>query len=154
MRTKVGFAAAAMLVLGLTACSGAGGSGDAAASHNKPVNVQVKVSKSTFGEILTDEKNRTLYAFTKDKDGTSACGDDCIATWPALTASKATAGDGLDKGLLKNIDRTEGAKQAAYGDWPLYYYVGDANPGEVNGQGVDGEWFVVRPDGKLIKSKS
>lgn len=38
-----------------------------------------------------------------------------------------------------------------YGDWPLYYYVGDTVPGDVNGQGLDGEWFAVAPDGKLVR---
>ena len=39
-----------------------------------------------------------------------------------------------------------------YNNWPLYYYVGDVGPGDVDGQGVDGVWFVVGADGKLIKA--
>ncbi|MGW2850241.1 hypothetical protein ACWC5G_36810, partial [Streptomyces sp. NPDC001274] len=41
-----------------------------------------------------------------------------------------------------------------YGDWPLYYYVGDMGPGDVNGQGLDGEWFAVSPDGKLVRESA
>ena len=30
---------------------------------------------------------------------------------------------------------------------PLYIFAGDAAPGDVNGQGSGGVWFVVAPDG-------
>ncbi|MEZ0115722.1 putative lipoprotein with Yx(FWY)xxD motif [Catenulispora sp. EB89] len=35
--------------------------------------------------------------------------------------------------------------------WPLYYYVRDTAAGDVDGQCVDGVWFAVGADGKLIK---
>ena len=38
------------------------------------------------------------------------------------------------------------------GDWPLYYFAGDTAPGETNGQGVGGVWWVVAPDGTLIET--
>jgi predicted lipoprotein with Yx(FWY)xxD motif len=34
---------------------------------------------------------------------------------------------------------------------PPYYYVRDTAVGDVDGQGVDGVWFAVGADGKLIK---
>ncbi|MEU8530479.1 hypothetical protein AB0C77_33560 [Streptomyces sp. NPDC048629] len=113
----------------------------------------VKVAASPLGPILVDDSGRTLYGFTKDKPGAgTACDADCIAVWPALTSSRdVTAGDGANASLLKETKLGEGAEQAVYGDWPLYYYVGDATPGDVNGQGLDGEWFVIAADGKLIK---
>ena len=42
-------------------------------------------------------------------------------------------------------------KQLKMGKWPLYAFSGDAAQGDVNGQGSGGSWFVVAPDGKLIK---
>ncbi|MFV0126723.1 hypothetical protein ACLGI4_03230 [Streptomyces sp. HMX112] len=113
----------------------------------------VQVADSDLGRVLTDLSGRTLYAFTKDKDRTSACGAECVAVWPALTAPSAVdAGEGIDSDLLRGTERTGGVIQATYGEWPLYYYVGDVAPGDVNGQGVDGEWFAVAPDGKLIRT--
>ncbi|MET7747739.1 hypothetical protein [Micromonospora sp. NPDC005367] len=53
---------------------------------------------------------------------------------------------------LSQTDRAAGTNQATYGDWPLYYYVGDLGPGDVDGQGVDGVWFVVGADGKIIRT--
>ncbi|GGZ52328.1 hypothetical protein GCM10010387_53260 [Streptomyces inusitatus] len=114
----------------------------------------VKVADSPLGKILVDGAGRTLYAFTKDraKAGDSACDADCVAVWPALTATRGLEpGPGLRPALLTETKLAEGAEQAVYGDWPLYYYVGDATAGEVNGQGLDGVWFTVAPDGKLVR---
>lgn len=157
MRTHLVLGAAA-LTLSLAACGG-GGSADHKAEHDKAPAasagnaVSVKVSQSSLGPILTDQTGRTLYAFTNDKNGSSSCTANCIATWPALISRGAvTAGSGTDKALLGQTKRAEGTAQATYGDWPLYYYVGDMNPGDVDGQNVDGVWFVVGANGKLIRS--
>ena len=34
--------------------------------------------------------------------------------------------------------------------WPLYYYSGDKTPGDTNGQGVGGVWWVLTPAGDPI----
>ncbi|WP_319679782.1 hypothetical protein [Streptomyces sp. AK02-01A] len=114
--------------------------------------VSIKVADSEYGRILVDQSGRTLYGFTRDKARASSCGTDCVAVWPALTSeTAATAGEGTSKALLRKTVRTAGVTQVTYGDWPLYYYVGDVVPGDVNGQALDGEWFVVSPDAKLDK---
>jgi predicted lipoprotein with Yx(FWY)xxD motif len=150
----------AALTIGLAACGGGSGSDKAAkpaanagAGQAAAGSASVKVSTSSLGSILTDQSGRTLYAFTNDKGGTSSCTAGCIATWPALASKKkVTAAAGVNPALLKETKRAEGTSQATYGDWPLYYYVGDMGPGDVDGQGVDGVWFVVGADGKLIKT--
>ena len=35
-------------------------------------------------------------------------------------------------------------------DLPLYYWASDNAPGDVSGQGVQGVWFVVAPDGSML----
>jgi predicted lipoprotein with Yx(FWY)xxD motif len=113
----------------------------------------VKVGQSSLGPILTDLEGRTLYAFAKDKDqGSSTCDQDCLASWPALTSDQDfEAKDGAEAELLTATKRTDGVEQAKYGVWPLYYYAGDQGPGDIDGQNVDGVWFVLGADGKLIK---
>jgi predicted lipoprotein with Yx(FWY)xxD motif len=37
-----------------------------------------------------------------------------------------------------------------YKGWPLYYYAGDASPGDVNGDGLNNLWFVAKPDYSLM----
>jgi predicted lipoprotein with Yx(FWY)xxD motif len=114
-----------------------------------PVKAEVKIAQSDLGPILVDQSGRTLYAFTKDENASSACDADCIAVWPALTAQSAVeAKDGADTKLVSQIEESS---QAVYGKWPLYYYVGDKVAGDLNGQGVDDEWFAIAPDGKLVK---
>ncbi|GAB2835855.1 hypothetical protein GCM10027176_45220 [Actinoallomurus bryophytorum] len=144
----------AVLATGLAACGGGGG-GHEPGGHAAPAGAGVTVSQSSLGPILTDRSGRTLYAFTNDKNGGSSCSGQCIASWPALVSGKAvTAGAGTQKALLGETKRAEGTLQATYGTWPLYYYAGDMNPGDVDGQGVDDVWYVVGADGKLIKRAS
>ncbi|WUI01305.1 hypothetical protein OHR68_05635 [Spirillospora sp. NBC_00431] len=156
MRAHI-FLLGAIAVTGLAGCGGGSGGehpgsghGQAAKKAGEPAGI--KVSSSEIGPIITDASGRSLYAFTKDKAGASVCEGECIATWPALAGkAKIALGDGVDRSLVRHSQRSEGTFQATYGDWPLYYYAGDARPGDLDGQGVDGEWFVVGADGKLIK---
>ncbi len=151
MRTVKILIAAAAVVAATAGCTT-----HTAAPQAKPetqTGVRVEVAQSSLGPILTDQNGRTLYAFTNDKNGTSSCTGDCIATWPALASKQEPAvGPGAAKALLSQTARAEGTVQATYGNWPLYYYVGDVGPGDVDGQGVDDAWFVVGADGKLIKT--
>ena len=161
MRTVIALLGGAALVAGVAGCGNAGHTAQPAAAK-PPAAVQgetaqgavrVEVAQSSLGPILADQNGRTLYAFTNDKGGTSSCTGQCIATWPALVSRKPVdAGAGTDKALVARTTRAEGTEQATYGDWPLYYYVGDVGPGDVDGQGVDGVWFVVGADGKLIRT--
>ncbi|MDT7782999.1 MAG: hypothetical protein QOF58_1418 [Pseudonocardiales bacterium] len=129
----------------VTAC-GSEPAGDAA-PHAEAV--AVKVAQSDLGPILVDQAGRTLYAFTKDENKPDACDADCIAVWPAFTSeSTVEAGEGADAKLIGTTEET----QAVYGKWRMYYYVGDAAAGDLNGQGVDDEWFAVAPDGGLVRA--
>jgi predicted lipoprotein with Yx(FWY)xxD motif len=110
------------------------------------------VASSKLGDILVDGDGRTLYAFTKDKDGESSCYGDCAVTWPALTVQgDPAAGDGVESSLLATAERKDGSAQVTYKGMPLYYFSGDQQPGDANGQGVGGSWFTVAPDGALVR---
>lgn len=101
--------------------------------------VEAPVKKS--GDILVSESGMTLYVFDKDTvAGKSACNGPCIALWPALTA----AADAKPAGAYTVITRDDGAKQWAYKDKPLYFWVKDQKPGDRTGDGVNGIWHVVK----------
>ncbi|BFU42561.1 hypothetical protein [Krasilnikovia sp. MM14-A1004] len=149
----------AVLAVGAVACSGpsaktASKSSTAVINGTTPAApTGLQFADSAIGSILVDQNGRSLYGFTADKAGTSSCTGTCIATWPALTSEKpVTAGTGVETSLLTTVSRAESASQAVYGGWPLYYYAGDLGPGDIDGQGVDGTWFVIGRDGKLIKA--
>jgi predicted lipoprotein with Yx(FWY)xxD motif len=110
----------------------------------------VEVATTELGDILVDGDGRTLYLFLNDDQGPSTCYDDCAANWPPLTTD-ATAGDGVDTGLLGTAARDDGTEQVTYDGWPLYHFVADTAPGDVNGQGVIDRWFVVSPEGEPVQ---
>jgi len=109
------------------------------------------LADSSLGKIVVDGSGRTLYAFTKDTEGTSTCLDACANAWPPAIVTGDLAVQGLDQSLFTTVPRPDGSMQLKMGKWPLYIFSGDAAPGDVNGQGSGGSWFVVGQDGKLIK---
>lgn len=100
---------------------------------------------STFGSILTDDKGHTLYFFSVDADGQSGCSGNCLLKWP-IYSDTALSTDASINADLDVITRSDGKMQVTYKGWPLYYYVGDTQAGDVNGDGVGGIWFVAKPD--------
>ena len=69
--------------------------------------------------------------------------------WPPLLATgKPTAGVGLTVSKLATITRSDGTRQITYNGHPLYLFVKDHKPGDVNGQGVTAfgaAWFALSP---------
>jgi predicted lipoprotein with Yx(FWY)xxD motif/plastocyanin len=111
-------------------------------------------SHADLGEILVDSGGRTLYMFDSDERGAGAstCSGGCAESWPPLTvAGDPTAGDGVTAPLT-TFGRGDGSTQVAANGWPLYYFASDGAPGDVNGQGVGGVWWVLRPDGTPVRS--
>jgi plastocyanin/predicted lipoprotein with Yx(FWY)xxD motif len=100
-----------------------------------------------FGTILTDPNGMTLYTWAADVDGVSTCYDNCAVAWPPYLSTEGMieAPVGLP-GSLGLVERNDGTWQVAYEGWPLYYFVRDTAPGEVNGNGSMGFgalWSVV-----------
>src|SRR6266513_3346897 len=113
------------------------------------------VKSSSFGRVLFDGRGFVLYAFTRDKNGRSACYGACAKAWPVYYA-KATlrAGTGIKRSLIGTTKRRDGRRQITYGGRPLYYYVGDTRAGQILCQNVvefGGTWLIVRPGGKLVR---
>ena len=108
-------------------------------------------SDPTLGDYFTDAEGRTLYLYTKDTElFTSACTGDCLTNWPPVpgaTGRLTLPSGGL--GELALMDGNDGQTQLAYNGIPLYYFAGDAEPGQLNGQGVGGVWWIVKPGAQL-----
>jgi predicted lipoprotein with Yx(FWY)xxD motif len=111
--------------------------------------VNLNVSKNAaLGSYLTDESGFTLYYYKNDTARASHCSGDCLQTWPGVMTSAAPiASDPSITGKLGWINRPDGGMQVTYNDMPLYYYSKDNKPGDTNGQGAGGQWFVVPPAG-------
>src|SRR5215208_2731796 len=98
------------------------------------------------GSFLTDREGNALYLFTPDTTpGESTCYDDCATAWPPLAPSEGMNLPAGVPGELSTVERTDGTQQVAYNDIPLYYFADDEQPGDINGQGLGGVWFIVPP---------
>lgn len=129
------------------------------AQDKHDASVQLEVSeKEPYGAYLTDSEGRSLYLFMSDSRNTSTCYDACAAAWPPLTTPEdvSTGDEMVQRDLLSTFQREDGTTQVQYGDWPLYYYIQDEQPGDTTGQDVKGfgaEWYLVRPDGNKVTSE-
>lgn len=106
-------------------------------------------ASSQYGSILVNSRGVTLYRYTEDSAGTSACNGGCDTVWPALTVPAGTtpsAGPGVT-GSLGTITRQDGSKQVTFDGSPLYTYSGDTAAGQTSGQGIENLWFVVPASG-------
>lgn len=119
----------------------------------EPMAEGVHTSETDLGSILVDAEGFTLYIFTNDTEGTSTCYDDCAANWPAVPGDTAIGAD-LEASLFGTTARDDGSEQLTVNGMPLYRFTPDEAPGDVNGQGVGGVWFVVGADGNMIEGPS
>ena len=113
----------------------------------KPDESVLVAHNAALGLYLTDTSGKTLYVFTKDSAGTSTCTGTCLAKWPAFSASPVTAPSALKPSDFSAVTRIDGVNQTAYMGMPLYYYSGDANPGDMNGQGFNDQWYAANVSG-------
>jgi predicted lipoprotein with Yx(FWY)xxD motif len=108
-----------------------------------------------FGQFLVDQEGMSLYLFTQDEENMSTCVDQCAENWPPFTVEspdEITVGEELDEGLIDTFEREDdGSLQVSYNGHPLYYYIGDEEPGDTNGQGVGEVWYLVNPEGEMIE---
>ena len=107
---------------------------------------------SDLGTFLTGMDGRTLYFFANDTaPGASTCADDCLTAWPPAsvpTDGTAAAGEGAT-GVVGLIPAADGSMQVTYDGRPLYYFQGDTEAGQTNGQGIGDVWFVADVSGNL-----
>ena len=117
--------------------------------------ITVAVGKSAYGPVLFDGRGFSVYAFTHDRAGRSACSGACAKAWPPYILRGAVrAGTGVRRSLIATTRRADGTRQVTYAGRPLYYYVGDRKPGQILCQNVrefGGLWLVVRGNGALVR---
>lgn len=106
-------------------------------------NIYLTKTDPQKGQYLTDFAGMTLYTFDKDTKGVSNCSGTCAVNWPPYT-SGATAEKNLPANITV-ITRSDGSKQFAWKDMPLYYYASDTKPGQLLGDGVGTVWHIVKP---------
>ncbi|TCM44883.1 hypothetical protein [Kribbella sp. VKM Ac-2568] len=154
-------------VLGLSTLTACGGGASATpAPQNTPAqstpnpSATAKLSTTTagnFGKIVVDGTGRTLYVYDLDTShpSKSNCDGSCAALWPPLPAGTGTPQvSGVSASLVGTVTRSDGTKQLTLAGSPLYYFANDTKAGDVNGQAVDGTWWVIGANGKKITTQA
>ena len=104
-----------------------------------------------IGTYVTDGAGRTLYRFDNDtnKPPKTNCKGDCATAWPPLLIRSPGKifPDGVDPEIVGFVERGDGTCQVTINGWPVYYFVADAKAGDISGQGLNGKWFAIKPDG-------
>ena len=165
---SVGLAVMA-LAASLTACGGGSGTttttsaaapasespatSASASATSDSATVDLKTASSSKGNIVVDGKGMSVYYFTKDvKDsGKSNCLGDCLVKWPPVIAATGTPKVEGVTGTVGTIDTPDGKKQVTVNGMPVYLWQKDKAPGDITGQGVGNVWYLVGPDGTMIK---
>ncbi|MGW1729339.1 COG4315 family predicted lipoprotein [Streptomyces sp. NPDC002306] len=121
----------------------------------------ISAADTILGRIVVDSRGYTLYMSTLDRHAppVSVCvSAQCLTAWKPVqlknASDKPSAGDGLDSTRLGSFQRADGTWQATLGGWPLYRFEKDRQPGQINGQGLKGTWYVLSPAGKRVTSTS
>jgi len=116
----------------------------------------VSTAHTSLGTVLVNSKGLTLYLFEGDTSKHLGCNGKCLKAWFPVTGTGAASG-AAKASELGTVKRGSGT-QVTYGGHPLYTFVGDTKPGQVNGQALklNGNlWYVVSPSGSaMTASKS
>jgi predicted lipoprotein with Yx(FWY)xxD motif len=146
----------AIALLALSGCassSGQGGITEGPGDREPYIghSLSISTAHSDIGEIVVGKDDHTVYVFDDDEPGanTSACDATCLESWPPVISQDDPTGDGVHA-KLGTFTRVDGFEQVTIDGQPLYYYSGDKAAGDVEGQGKQGLWWAVDPEGHKI----
>ena len=118
----------------------------------------VSLRKTKLGLILVNSRGHTLYMFSRDRNGKSACSGSCAKFWPpSIRGGKPAAGSGVKASLLGAAKRSNGSLQLTYNKHPLYSFALDKQAGQTNGEGnlaFGAKWYAVSAKGTAVVKAS
>jgi predicted lipoprotein with Yx(FWY)xxD motif len=156
-RTRVPLAVIAVVVAALVVIVATSGSSTRKATANTASAASaISLRQTSLGQTLVDANGRTLYLFAPDKTNASTLSAAGQAVWRPFTApATPQASGGAVSRQIGTVARGSGNAQVTYNGHPLYYYVGDHNPGQTLGQALNqfgGLWYVMDGSGKAVTS--
>ena len=117
-------------------------------------NSTLSLRKTGLGPILVNSRGRTLYLFSKERNGKSACSGNCAKFWPPLLRQgKPTVGPGIKQSLVGSTRRSNGSVQVTYNKHPLYSFAVDKRAGETKGEAYfafGAKWYAVSATGRAV----
>jgi len=104
-----------------------------------------------LGYVLAMGNGQVVYMYDKDKSGTPACTGPCLQTWLPVKGDKPAISP-ADTGLAALTTVQNGSvTQVVYDGHPLYVLKG-AKALAATGNGMDGEWHVIKLSASNIVS--
>ncbi|NME72031.1 di-heme oxidoredictase family protein [Flammeovirga aprica] len=101
-----------------------------------------------IGASGSSQDGYTIYTWDNDTDEFSQCEGNCADNWPPVLVDNPelleipNLPEQLD-GTFGLSGRCDGTLQLTYNDQPLYFYIGDNQPGDTNGDQPTGTWHMV-----------
>jgi predicted lipoprotein with Yx(FWY)xxD motif len=155
-RTRLSPFALAVIIAAAIAAILANTGTSAKKGPSAPANSVLSIRQMSLGSTLTDANGRTLYLFAGDKPNVSKLSVAGRAFWPPFTSTvKPSATGRAQASEISTVTGATDAGQVTYNGHPLYYFVGDRNPGQTTGQGLNqfgARWYVLSPSGVAITS--
>lgn len=113
------------------------------------------VVDTAVGPVVADDRHQVVYVYGDDTATKSACtGNWCLVDWPPLQADGPPS---VSSGITAPVTTISGAPsvpQLALGGHPLYTFAGDLHPGDIRGEGLGGDWFLLAPSGMVVRPPS
>lgn len=139
-----------LIALAVVACGSSGSTSTGSSGGSTPTSSTPIIQTATAtvsGQsvtILTNAQGLTLYYFKPDTATKSACTGTCAGNWPPLlfTGTGSPSSATTLPGTLSVISDANG-QQVEYNGHPLYIFAKDTAPGQTNGEGIKGIWFVA-----------
>jgi predicted lipoprotein with Yx(FWY)xxD motif len=130
--------------------------GEGPSEPQTPTVVTVKPGKKK-PKKMTDLPGFTLYVFSADEKKKSKCNGECARRWRPVVSmgGKPQAGQDVMLPEIGSMLRDDGSFQVTFNDAPLYYFIGDLNPGDEEGTDrveFGGTWSPEPPRGKKPKN--
>jgi predicted lipoprotein with Yx(FWY)xxD motif len=143
------FLGMSMLLIALiaVACGSASSTSSGSTTTSSSAAIIKSASATVNGQsvtVLTNAQGMTLYYLKPDTATTSNCTGSCASTWTPLvfTSSGSPASATALPGTLSVVTDANG-QQVEFNGHMLYTYTGDTAPGQTNGEGIQGVWFVA-----------
>ena len=97
--------------------------------------------------VLTNVQGKTLYYSTADSATQPTCSSSCAQVWLPLlfTGSGVPTSSPSLAGKL-SVQMDANGSHVEYNGHPLYTFSRDTAPGQTNGEGLFGMWFVATPN--------
>ena len=151
LRQRLTIAFGAMLLIGIGGCGSAPAQAGASASTgtSHAAKAPLRLASASVGgnptKVLVSASGMTLYYFSRDTAARSACTGSCAVVWPPLLVKSGAISRPSGLSGTLSVVKDQNGSQVAYNGHLLYTYSADSKPGQANGEGVQGAWWVATP---------